>query len=107
MQISDLQLLGKYAIAAGVIVAAAVLSQRYLELERDKVEAQVRQDQGILLTARCADNFFQEVQVAFPDGGGYKCGAIRELPVDKEELARWYQKEVQSWLNAKGGPKKR
>ena len=58
--------------------------------------------------AYCPESPFQEVEVHLLDGGMYKCGAVRAIPVHQKELERWYKAEAKRLLKnenptAKGG----
>lgn len=79
------------------------------DVERLKSQALSLSAKIMIEKMSCPENIFQEKTITTPEGGVFKCGAIRELPVDKKELARWYRAEAKNLLKnsaAKGGRKK-
>ncbi len=59
---------------------------------------------SLLARAECPENVFQEKTIMLPDGGVYKCGAVRTIPVNQRELNKWYKAEAKLLL--KKGKKK-
>ena len=57
---------------------------------------------NLLTRAECPENVFQEKTIMLPDGGVYKCGAVRTIPVNQRELNKWYKAEAKLLLKKKG-----
>ena len=95
--------LAKYFFGLCMLAAGTGLLYAHIETQRLVIVNKSQATQGVLAKAECAPNVFQEVRVMLPDGGVYSCGAIKELPVDREELAKWYRQEARNFLKAQGG----
>ena len=91
-----------YVFVIGFIVGAG-LNAGYERIKKDvaAAEATATTATNLLSRAECPANVFQEKTIMLPDGGVYKCGAVRTIPVNQRELNKWYKAEAKLLLKKK------
>jgi len=100
--VSVWNLLGVFSL--GILLGGLGSYGAAMNLVKDKVEVAERAAAtatDLLSRAECPESVFQEKTIMLPDGGVYKCGAVRTIPVNQKELERWYKAEARKLLKGK------
>lgn len=93
------------AIVGGAFGASAVHHTTRQELGEYELQLKLLREgntitEKLLASSGCPESVFQEKTIMLPDGGVYKCGAVRMIPVNQKELERWYKAEARKLLKA-------
>lgn len=74
-----------------------IIEQKHVN---DVLTKTMKTKEQLLTKAKCPESPFMEITVLTLDGGSYKCGAVRTIPVHAKELERWYKNEAKRLLKA-------
>lgn len=91
-----------YTFVLGLLCGAMLVASIALS-EYQRVKSQF--SKRLVEISKCPESVFQESTISYPDGGIYRCGAVREIPVNQKELDKWYREEAKRLFKSVPAPK--